>query len=57
MITHIERPILAAELSTISASNAIMKSEQYLVSAIIQEINKNKNVINFKSLSSIESEK
>ncbi len=46
MITHIERPILAAALSRISASDAIMKSEQYVVNNIMQEINKNKNVIN-----------
>lgn len=45
MITHIEKPILVAELSRIFASNTMMKSEQNLVHSIIQEINQNKNGI------------
>jgi len=48
MISHIEKPILASELSRICALNKMMKSEQNLIHSIIQEINQNKNVIELK---------
>lgn len=49
MITHIEKPILASELSKIFASSGMMKSEQKLIHSIIQEISQNKNGIELDS--------
>ena len=45
MITHIERPILALELSKIFASTEMNKSDQDVIYSVIQEINSNKGVI------------
>jgi len=45
MITHIERPILAMQLSKIFSSSVIDKSDQEIISSIIDEINKNKSGI------------
>jgi len=46
MITHIERPILAMELSKIFATSGIDKSDKDIIDVIMNEISNNKNVIN-----------
>ena len=45
MITHIERPILAMELSKIFATSGIDKSDKDIIDIIMNEISNNKNVI------------
>jgi hypothetical protein len=45
MITHIERPILAMELSKIFAQSGMNKSDKDIIDSIMNEISNNKSVI------------
>ena len=45
MITHIEKPILASELSKIFALNTMLKSERKFVHSILEELNQKKNLV------------